>query len=661
MIKIVSKRILLNVFQWLCFAWCILFSAEAFAKPCTDLVGGNTDFYQVVGNTIIFNYLPGTDGDIDERDINYWVRYQGGTVDYTFVPASSTITDYWSANPKLVFAHGRFDCTSYDEVIFQDIYIRATPYTGEDSPTVVETEGNLEIIAKKITVKDNTWISATGSGYPGRLCDDGAGPQIFHEPGGRGGCSGDDSAGGGAHFGIGGKGRDDNGNWELDCGRLAALPPPSLVCADKTPCPPGSPTNEGEPFFHLIWDLEYGSAGGDKGCGDADNDGWNQQPPEGIGGAGGGKLVLAGITPDGLGEVIIESGAVISSDGWRGCGGEAIRHVGGTGNDSAGAGAGGSVLIVGDNIAIRSGARVSASGGVGGDTRGILPSETAYGGANYRGQFCYKPMYWTQRSATDNSTCDDCAGGGGGGIVAVLSRNAALLEPKIDFDVSGGLGGACSACQAESGGGAGELQLSGGYTGETCDGYDNDFDGSTDEDLGQITCDVGSCNQVIDACVGGEWNFCIDYSDPDCLEPDPGTRPRLTLIMDTSGSMLTNLAGDRYTFGDGSLYHPGIDVDGDGKANDSRLYKAKNALGNVIAAYPEVDWALARFNQDQLEDRSCQIAAWMECAGICCTYDDPGNNTGDYRCSKRRRCCGRIRCSYQSVSHVDGSQGNELY
>ncbi|MCP4601239.1 MAG: SUMF1/EgtB/PvdO family nonheme iron enzyme [Proteobacteria bacterium] len=648
-----EKRALV-AFSVFCFFFFHLFGRDALAdKLCTELVGGDTDFYQVIGNTIFFNYLSGTNDDVDERDVNYWVRYSGSTIDYTFVPGSTTTTDYWSQNLKLVLAHGRFDCTSYDEVIFQDIYIRATPYTGDDTPSDIDTEGNLEIIAKKITIKDNTWISATGSGYPGRLCDDGTGPQSFNEPGGRGGCSGDDSAGGGAHFGIGGKGRDDSGNWELDCGRLSALPPPALVCVDKTPCPLDSPTNEGEPYFHLIWDQEYGTAGGDKGCGDASNDGWNQQPPEGIGGAGGGRLVLAGITSDGLGEVIVESGATISSDGWRGCGGEAIRHVGGTGNDSAGAGAGGSVLIAGDTVTIESGARVSASGGVGGDTRGILPSETAYGGDNYRGQMCYKPMYWTQRSATDNSTCDDCAGGGGGGIVAVLSRSTSVLGPQIDFDVSGGLGGACSGCQAESGGGAGELQLSGGYVGETCDGYDNNFDGSTDEDLGKITCDIGSCDQEIDACVSGKWNYCIDSLDPDCLEPSPDTRPRLTLIMDTSGSMLTNLAGDEYTFGDGSQNHPGIDVNTDGEANDSRLFKAKNALSNVIAAYPEVDWALARFSQDQLDNRSCQIAAWMECADICCTYDNPTNNTGDYKCAANS---GTVNINYTSEADTDGEQ-----
>jgi hypothetical protein len=69
-------------------------------------------------------------------------------------------------------------------------------------------------------------------------------------------------------------------------------------------------------------------------------------------------------------------------------------------------------------------------------------------------------------------------------------------------------------------------------------------------------------------------------------------------------------------------------MNSDGTAgNDSRLFLAKQALTTTIAAYPEIDFALARYHQDQSVDRSCQLAHWFECASICCTYDDPTNNT----------------------------------
>jgi hypothetical protein len=48
----------------------------------------------------------------------------------------------------------------------------------------------------------------------------------------------------------------------------------------------------------------------------------------------------------------------------------------------------------------------------------------------------------------------------------------------------------------------------------------------------------------------------------------------------------------------------------------------------VISAYPEIDFALARYHQDTSEDRACQLAHNFECKAICCTYDNPGDNTG---------------------------------
>jgi hypothetical protein len=60
---------------------------------------------------------------------------------------------------------------------------------------------------------------------------------------------------------------------------------------------------------------------------------------------------------------------------------------------------------------------------------------------------------------------------------------------------------------------------------------------------------------------------------------------------------------------------------------------AREALANVISAYPEIDFALARYHQDQGLRRSCQIAKWFECQGLIASYDNPTDNTGTLICN----------------------------
>jgi len=471
--------------------------------------------------------------------------------------------------------------------------ITVDPFDGIDRIN----SGNLELRADTIFVDATSSIVARGSGYQTVRCGDGGAPAASPLSGGQGGCSVRDSGGGGAHFGAGGRGTKDcfvvdpadscqfPDEFSEDCGNTLAGDGSS--CTDRSDCRDfdGLVSVAGVPFTHSIYEVEFGAAGGDKGC--RDGDGFGTQPN--VAGPGGGRIVLAAVT--GAGTVTIDG--TIDANGRRGCG---------TGNDSAGGGAGGSIVIAGLTVQTGDGARVSAAGGLGGDTQGLAGDPTGECGA----------------PAQQGGTCDDCGGGGGGGIIAVLSVVSDLSFTST-FDVNGAVGGTCTICQGEAGGGAGELQVDGGYVGEFCDGFDNDFDGEIDEGLPLLACGLPSC-------VGGIPQTCPP-DVPGCIDPVTDTRARFAVVLDTSGSMLTDVSGAP-TFGDGSVGHVGADMNGDGIAgNDSKLFQAKEALSTVIAAYPEIDFALGRYYQDQSVDRSCQLAHWFECAGICCSYDDPIDNT----------------------------------
>lgn len=546
-----------------------------------------------------------------------------------------------------------------------------TPYDGTDR---VNT-GNLVLKADTIAIDATSRIIAKGTGYRGILCGEGEGPAGAPLSGGRGGCSVLDSGGGGAHFGQGGRGTKDcflvgsatacefPQEWEEDCGNLSgnacvtATDPNKPVCYGTTNnvngAGDGFPTVAGLPFRHSIYEVEFGAAGGDKGC----RDGFDAALRSG---RGGGRVVLFAANAAQNGMINIAGGII--ADGHRGCS---------SGNDSAGGGAGGSVLIIGDQVNISDSARISAHGGRGGDSQpkclpcttnaDCLAPQTCQAGrcgpcnctpcttnaqcnallgqtckalGGNLGNVCADAMNQCTpldpaddevecRGTQNNGTCDDCAGGGGGGIINVQSR-LATIHPQAIFDVRGGNGGICPICSGEAGGGAGELQIDSAYVGEICDGWDNDFNGQIDENLGMITCPDMT---MIPACLNGIPQTC-DYDPAKCAVPASDARPRFALVLDTSGSMLNDLSGNP-TFGDGSVKHPGVDTASDPdtvNGNNSRLFIAKEALTQVLSAFPESDYSLGRYYQDVGVNRSCQSAANFECAQSCCSYDDPSNN-----------------------------------
>ncbi|HEX7437962.1 MAG TPA: vWA domain-containing protein, partial [Caldimonas sp.] len=540
------------------------------------------------------------------------------------VSAQTLIVDGSGTLGAATFDIGSATQRRYDHVcVINGGLVTVDPYMGGDKAV----QGNLELIAGSVYVDATSKISARGAGYQGRTCDAGDGPTLTS--GGRGGCSVADSGGGGAHFGNGGRGTVDapvafpvsfedacTSTWTgSTCSSFADCGTPMMSCPDGRGgrfCEIG-PSVAGLGFWHNIFEPEFGAAGGDKGC--RDNNAFSPMTA----GAGGGRVVLVGLhdltsvktSPCGIGlsRGQVEVDGQIDANGKRGCG---------IGNDSAGGGAGGTVLIVGEQVTIGASAVISAKGGRGGDT-----FAAASGQPDYRDCIA---------GAQTGGTCDDCGGGGGGGVINVQSVTS-NIDPAANFDVGGALGGVCTVCTGEAGGGAGELQIDSAYVGEICDGYDNDFDGTIDEGLGSVDCGLGTCTTPIPACQNGAPVSCTPTtgSDRTCKADPAGAKPRVAVILDTSASMLLTLSGYP-TFGDGSVEHPGLDLNGDTLSNDSRLFLARESLGQVMSAYPEIEFSLARYHQDQAKDRNCQTAAWYECKGLVASYDNPVGNTGPKVC-----------------------------
>jgi hypothetical protein len=88
-------------------------------------------------------------------------------------------------------------------------------------------------------------------------------------------------------------------------------------------------------------------------------------------------------------------------------------------------------------------------------------------------------------------------------------------------------------------------------------------------------------------------------------------KPRILIVVDSSGSMTFDIhqSGTHYTYGDGTADTwsyaghtdhkccPGIDVNGDGVANDSRLYNVKEAISQMVYSSGEIEFGLMKFAQ----------------------------------------------------------------
>jgi hypothetical protein len=126
-------------------------------------------------------------------------------------------------------------------------------------------------------------------------------------------------------------------------------------------------------------------------------------------------------------------------------------------------------------------------------------------------------------------------------------------------------------------------------------------------------------------------------------------KPRFVLLIDTSGSMAQT--GDNVnTHGDGSKAHPGCDIDGNGKYDDSKLFQAKAALNETLAAFGATEFALARYRQEDL-GQSCTSSLDCARAGLganacldgLCAFNVPGNSPNYDECSGGANGC--VRCA----------------
>ena len=121
-------------------------------------------------------------------------------------------------------------------------------------------------------------------------------------------------------------------------------------------------------------------------------------------------------------------------------------------------------------------------------------------------------------------------------------------------------------------------------------------------------------------------------------------KPRFVLILDTSSSMAENPSGSD-TIGDGSVGHEGCDLDNSAAAgryayDDSRLYQAKGAIADTIAAFGSAEFSLARFTGINL-GQSCTMtsecpidpATGMVYSGVTCTGGACLYSAGHYTCT----------------------------
>jgi len=110
---------------------------------------------------------------------------------------------------------------------------------------------------------------------------------------------------------------------------------------------------------------------------------------------------------------------------------------------------------------------------------------------------------------------------------------------------------------------------------------------------------------------------------PTLLRAQP--KPRVLFDVDTSGSMAWEACDPGGTDVDHTADCPGMDVTcsqcnatgcGNGLPDDGRLWKVKTAITTIVAAYGEVQFALARFHSDPVTF-ACKGGGWNGPSALC--------------------------------------------
>ena len=139
-----------------------------------------------------------------------------------------------------------------------------------------------------------------------------------------------------------------------------------------------------------------------------------------------------------------------------------------------------------------------------------------------------------------------------------------------------------------------------------------------------------AAQETCNPCVRDTINFdatCASTWDASCRADYSGCVGSVTGQACTADMVTTNGISTR---GDGSVELPGCDLNGDGIANESRMFQAKEALQDVTATFGEVEFSLWRYTQIT-GGNTCTVDG--NCTSPLTCEDHDSNGSGSNRCA----------------------------
>ena len=117
---------------------------------------------------------------------------------------------------------------------------------------------------------------------------------------------------------------------------------------------------------------------------------------------------------------------------------------------------------------------------------------------------------------------------------------------------------------------------------------------------GDISTAAESCNACVRDTIRTRSSCASNWTGPHTANSDTCADRYESCVASLTGQACTanmTAALGISTRGDGSAEYPGCDLNGDGIANESRMFQAKEAIQDVTATFGEVEFALWRFEQ----------------------------------------------------------------